>query len=102
MADAIFTFFLREGLTATWDDHPIAKESAPMQALAIAAAGMTAAANRLTASAERTATWTAREADADLVREAVEQISAKTDFSANVAVAKTADSMTGALLDLKV
>jgi flagellar basal body rod protein FlgC len=73
-----------------------------VQALAIAAAGMTAAANRLTASAERTATWNARGGDADLVKEAVEQVSAKTDFLANIAVLKTADAMTGALLDLKV
>lgn len=102
MADAIFTLFLREGLTATWEDPAIVKESLAMQALAIAAAGMTAAANRLTASAERTATWNARETDTDLVKEAVEQISAKTDFAANVAVARTADAMTGALLDLKV
>jgi len=75
-----------------------------MQALAIAAAGMTAAANRLTASAERAAAASARETDADVdpVREAVERVTAKTDFEANVAVAKTADRMTGALLDLKV
>ena len=73
-----------------------------MQALSIAAAGMTAAAHRLTESAQRTATWSAREIDTDLAKEAVEQVSAKTDFEANVAVAKTADAMTGALLDLKV
>ncbi|ALL14342.1 flagellar basal body rod C-terminal domain-containing protein [Caulobacter henricii] len=73
-----------------------------MQATAIAAAGMTAAAHRLTASAERTATWSARDSDTDLVKEAVEQISAKADFKANVAVFKTADAMTGALLDLKI
>lgn len=73
-----------------------------MQAIAIAAAGMTAAAHRLTASAERTATWSARESDTDLIKEAAEQISAKADFKANVAVLKTADAMTGALLDLKV
>ena len=73
-----------------------------MQALSIAAAGMTAAAHRLTASAERTATWNARASDTDLVKEAVEQVSAKTDFQANIAVLKTADKMTGALLDLKV
>ncbi|PTS86999.1 MULTISPECIES: flagellar basal body rod C-terminal domain-containing protein [unclassified Caulobacter] len=73
-----------------------------MQALAIAAAGMTAAANRLTASAERAAAASARDGDVDPVREAVERVTAKTDFEANVAVAKTADRMTGALLDLKV
>lgn len=73
-----------------------------MQALAIAAAGMSAAANRLDASAQRTAAWEARETDTDLAKEAVEQISAKTDYKANVMVAKTADQMTGALLDMKV
>ena len=73
-----------------------------MQALSIAAAGMTAAAHRLTESAQRTATWSAREIDTDLAKEAVEQVSARNDFAANVAVAKTADEMTGALLDMKV
>ncbi|WP_421739097.1 flagellar hook protein FlgE [Caulobacter sp.] len=73
-----------------------------MQALAIAAAGMSAAANRLDASAQRTAAWEARETDTDLAKEAVEQISAKTDYKANAMVAKTADQMTGALLDMKV
>lgn len=73
-----------------------------MQALAIAAAGMSAAANRLDASAQRTAAWEARDSDTDLAKEAVEQISAKTDYKANVMVAKTADQMTGALLDMKV
>lgn len=73
-----------------------------MQALAIAAAGMSAAANRLNASADRVATWEARDTDTDLAKEAVEQISAKTDYKANVMVAKTADQMTGALLDMKV
>jgi hypothetical protein len=68
-----------------------------MQALAIAAAGMSAAANRLGASAERVATWDARETDTDLAKEAVEQISAKNDFKANAAVIKTADEMIGAL-----
>jgi len=56
---------------------------------------MPAAAPRLTDSAQRTATWSAREIDTDLVKEAVEQVSAKNDFAANVAVAKTADAMTG-------
>jgi flagellar basal body rod protein FlgC len=73
-----------------------------MQALAIAAAGLSAAANRMSASAERVATWDARDSDTDLAKEAVEQISAKTDYKANAAVIRTADQMTGALLDLKV
>ena len=76
-----------------------------MQALNTAAAGMFAAADRLSASAQRTAAWSVEEGKAeskvDLAKEAVEQISAKTDFKANAAVAKTADEMMGALLDIK-
>ena len=75
-----------------------------MQALNIAAAGMFAATDRLSASAQRTAAWgveqTQTEQKIDLAHEAVEQISAKTDFKANPAVARTADEMTGALLDI--
>lgn len=67
-----------------------------MQALAIAAAGMQDAQWRFEASARRTAS-----APLDnLAEEVVEQVQAKTAFSANVAVAKTADEMTGALLDI--
>jgi flagellar basal body rod protein FlgC len=74
-----------------------------MQAIAIADAGMTAAASRLNASAERTArSDVAAAPGADLVRETVEQVSARTDFRANAAVIKTASAMTGALLDMKV
>ena len=73
-----------------------------MQVLATAAAGMFAAADRLSASAQRTAASGQAESQVDLAHEAVEQISAKTDFKANAAVAKTADEMTGALLDMKV
>ena len=69
-----------------------------MQALSIAAAGMTTAQNRFDNSARRTAT-----APLDnLAEETVERIQAKTAFSANVAVARTADQMLGALLDIKV
>ena len=76
-----------------------------MQVLATASAGMMAATNRLSASAQRTATWGADEAQnasssVDLGHEAVEQISAKSDFKANAAVARTADEMTGTLLDM--
>ena len=73
-----------------------------MQVLATAAAGMFAAADRLSASAQRTAASGLEESKVDLAHEAVEQISAKTDFKANAAVAKTADEMAGALLDMKV
>lgn len=73
-----------------------------MQALAIAASGMTAAANRLTASAQRVAAQDVRDTSTDLAKEAVEQISAQTDFKANAAVIKAADRMSGSLLDMKV
>jgi flagellar hook protein FlgE len=73
-----------------------------MQAFAIAAYGMTAAANRLSASAERVATRDIGDSDTDLAKEAVEQISAENDFSANAAVLKAANKMSGALLDMKV
>ena len=75
-----------------------------MQVLNTAATGMFAAADRLSVSAQRTAAWGVEQSQAeskiDLAHEAVEQISAKTDFKANAAVAKTADEMTGALLDI--
>jgi flagellar hook protein FlgE len=73
-----------------------------MQAFAIAAYGMTAAANRLGNSAQRVATQDVRDADTDLAKEAVEQISAEADFEANAAVIKAADRMSGSLLDMKV
>ena len=75
-----------------------------MQVLNTAAAGMFAAADRLSASAQRTAAWGLEQSQAeqkvDLAEEAVEQVSAKTDFTANAAVIRTADEMTGALLDI--
>lgn len=75
-----------------------------MQAFAIAAYGMTAAANRLNASAERVATRDVRDAnaDTDLAKEAVEQIAAQSDLEANAAVIKAANQMAGSLLDMKV
>ncbi len=67
-----------------------------MQALPIAAAGLLDAASRFDASARRTAT-----APLDnLVKETVERVEAKTAFSANAAVIRTADEMTGTLLDM--
>jgi flagellar hook protein FlgE len=79
-----------------------------MQALSIAASGMMAAADRLSASAQRVAAGeqqaekNAETRDVDYVKERVEQIGASTDFKANAAVVRTADKMTGALLDMKV
>lgn len=76
-----------------------------MQILNTAAAGMFAAADRLSASAQRTASWGLEEtqttAKVDLAEEAVQQISAKTEFKANAAVVRAADEMAGALLDIK-
>ena len=67
-----------------------------MQVFAIAAAGIAGATDRFAASAVRTA------ADplADLAGETVDRMTAKTAFSANVAVLKTADEMYGRLLDI--
>ncbi|ENZ80679.1 MULTISPECIES: hypothetical protein [Caulobacter] len=75
-----------------------------MQALSIAAAGMSAAASRLYASAQRVAATdaaTEKQKDDDYVKERTEQIGAVQDFKANAVVAKTADQMAGALLDIK-
>lgn len=79
-----------------------------MQAISTAAAGMMAAGDRLYASARRVAASDARaetvaeQKDVDYVKERTEQIGAATDFKANAAVLRTADEMTGALLNLKV
>ena len=67
-----------------------------MQALTIAAAGLNDAAMRFDASARRTA-----EALLDnLEREIVTRVEAKTAVQANAAVIRTADEMTGTLLDM--
>jgi hypothetical protein len=67
-----------------------------MQALPIASAGLLAAQSRFDDSARRTA---AAPLD-DLAGETIERIQAKTAFSANAAVVRTADEMTGSLLDI--
>lgn len=67
-----------------------------MQAMSIAAVGMMSAQSRFDASVRRTAT-----APLDnLAAETVERIQAKTAFSANAAVVRTADDMSGTLLDM--
>lgn len=67
-----------------------------MQVMSIAAAGLFGAQSRFEASARRTAS-----APLDrLAEETVERIQAKTAFSANAAVIKTADEMSGTLLDI--
>lgn len=67
-----------------------------MQALPIAAAGLLDAAGRFDASAARTAADPLK----DIVRETVERVQAKTEVKANAAVIRTADEMTGTLLDM--
>lgn len=67
-----------------------------MQAMSIAAAGLMSAQSRFEASARRTA---AQPLD-NLEQEVVERIESETAFKANVAVLKTADEMTGTLLDI--
>ena len=67
-----------------------------MQAFAIAAAGTADASARFEASAVRTA----RDPLDDLAGETVERLTAEVALKANVAVLKTADQMTGSLLDI--
>ncbi len=67
-----------------------------MQMLSIAAAGMMNAQARFDASARRTA---AAPLD-DLAGETVKRLQAKVALGANAAVARTADEMTGTLLDI--
>lgn len=67
-----------------------------MIASAIAAGGMAAAAARFEQSAVRTA----QNPLENLETEMVERIQAKTEFSANIAVLRTADDMAGALLNI--
>ena len=66
-----------------------------MNAIGIASAGLASAGARFDASAQRTA------AGGDLAAEAVTQVSARTEFAADVSVLKTADAMLGSLLDIK-
>lgn len=67
-----------------------------MQAFSIAAAGMLGAQGRFEASARRAAADPLN----NLEQETVQHLQDKTAFSANAAVLKTADKMTGALLDV--
>jgi len=73
-----------------------------MQVMAIAQAGLQTAQRRFEQSAQRTAAAASPYADVDMAQEAVEQISARTSFSANVQVIRTANQMMGELLDLMV
>lgn len=67
-----------------------------MNALSIASAGVASALDRFDASARRTA---AAPLD-NLAEETVERLTARTAVAANAAVIRTADEMTGALLDI--
>ena len=67
-----------------------------MQAFAIAAGGIATATARFDASARRTA---AAPLD-NLAGEMVERLQSEVALKANVAVLKTADDMTGTLLDM--
>ena len=73
-----------------------------MQTSAIAGAALVQAVARFDASAQRTARTGNDAAPVDLAEEAVEQISAKHAFTANLTVLRTADDMTNRLLDIKV
>ena len=81
-------------------------------AISSAMSGMLAASRRFEASAARVA-WASTEAadsrdttapdrgtDIDYAQEAVEQITAKLDFAANVEIARAAMQMSGRLLDI--
>ncbi len=71
-----------------------------MQVMAIASAGLQTSMQRFEQSAQRTAAAASPFADVDMAEEAVEQISARAAFSANVQVIRTANQMMGQLLDL--
>lgn len=66
-----------------------------MQVLPIASAGLAAATLRFDASARRVAGG-----EPDLAKEIVEQTMAKAAVEANARVIRTADEMTGELLDI--
>lgn len=67
-----------------------------LSAIASATSGIASAMTRFDASASRTA---AAPLD-NLAAEVIERITAETELKANVAVLRTADEMTGRLLDM--
>ena len=71
-----------------------------MNPIATAQYGLFAAGQRLASSAERVSRMGDPSADIDLAKEVVEQVSAKQDFRANLAVIRTSNEMTDALLDI--
>ena len=68
-----------------------------MDPIATAQYGMLAASRRFEGSAERVAR---QGVEVDLGAEIVDQLVAKTEFSANLAVIRTAREMSGELLDI--
>ena len=71
-----------------------------MDVLATAGRGLTAASNRLAASAERVSRM-GFDDSVDYVHEAVEQVKAKHEFKANLQVIRFADDMWRALLAIQ-
>jgi flagellar hook protein FlgE len=71
-----------------------------MDPIATAQYGMLAASRRFDASAGRVARMGVQGENIDLPMEVVEQITARTEFSANASVIRTAQDMTGELLDI--
>ncbi|HEX5378603.1 MAG TPA: flagellar basal body rod C-terminal domain-containing protein [Phenylobacterium sp.] len=71
-----------------------------MNPIATAQYGLFAATRRFEASAERTARLGDSGFDVDYGSEVVEQVQAKHEFSANLAVIRTADDMARSLLDI--
>jgi flagellar hook protein FlgE len=77
-----------------------------MDPISIAQGGLMAASARFEASASRTARMGATDGQSpgdsvDLGQEVVEQVQAKTQFSANLGVIRIADQMWQALLDIQ-
>lgn len=71
-----------------------------MDPIATAQYGLLAASRRFETSASRVARMGVEGENVDLASEVVEQISAKHQFSANLSVIRTAQDMTGELLDI--
>lgn len=71
-----------------------------MNPIATAQYGLFAAGQRLAASADRVARMGDPNADVDLATEVVAQLSAKHEFKANLAVIRTSNEMTDALLNI--
>ncbi len=71
-----------------------------MNPIATAQYGLFAAGQRLSASAERVSRIGDPNAQVDLATEVVTQLSAKQEFKANLAVIRTSDEMTDALLNI--